>query len=172
MSARKRLLAVAAAVTMWATIQPGTVSAQQSGVGSDGYTRLLWRGTNSNISLWKIPPLSSSASPTSQVYGPYTYWTPIAITTASDNNSYVLWRYTDNSISIWEVNANLNYVTSHAYGPYPGWVAKGLSVTNDGTSYFRLKPYPSASGATKCGSRGDGFVLEQITNITRFRWPR
>jgi len=34
------------------------------------------------------------------------------------------------------------------------------------------KPYPSASGATKCGSRGDGFVLEQITNITRFRWPR
>ena len=44
-----------------------------------------------------------------------------------------------------------------------------ISFTHSGST---LKPYPSASGATKCGSRGDGFVLEQITNITRFRWPR
>ena len=51
MSVRKRLLAVAAAVTMWAVIQPGTVSAQTSGVGPDGYTRFLWKGTDYSVSL-------------------------------------------------------------------------------------------------------------------------
>jgi hypothetical protein len=135
MSARKRLLAVAAAVTMWATIQPGTVSAQQSGVGADGNTRLLWRGTDSRISLWSIAPNGTNFS---HVYGPYTWYTPIAITTAVNNYSYVLWRYWDNSIVLWLVDPNLNYVSSIAYGPYEGWVAKGLSVTNDGTSWFRV----------------------------------
>jgi hypothetical protein len=41
MSARNKLLAMAAAVTMWATFQPGTVSAQNSGIGGDGFTRLM-----------------------------------------------------------------------------------------------------------------------------------
>jgi hypothetical protein len=40
MSIRK-LLATAAAVAMWLTIQPGTASAQNSGLGGDGLTRLL-----------------------------------------------------------------------------------------------------------------------------------
>src|SRR5438132_1433936 len=31
---------------------------------------------------------------------------------------------------------------------------------------IRYTPYPSASGGTKCCSRGGSFVLEQITNIT------
>src|SRR5205823_8570398 len=31
---------------------------------------------------------------------------------------------------------------------------------------LRVTPYPSASGGTKCCSRGGSFVLEQITNIT------
>jgi hypothetical protein len=33
------------------------------------------------------------------------------------------------------------------------------------------KPYPSASGDTKCSSREGRLVLEQITNLTP-RWPR
>ena len=33
------------------------------------------------------------------------------------------------------------------------------------------KPYPSASGDTKCSGREDRLVLEQITNLTP-RWPR
>jgi len=34
------------------------------------------------------------------------------------------------------------------------------------------KPYPCASGSTKCCRRGAQFVLEQITNITRSWWLR
>ena len=136
MSVRKKLLAVAAAVTMWATIQPGAVFAQTSGIGGDGNTRLLWRGTDSSISLWELN--SSLGLITSHAYGPYTYWTPIAITTANNNHTYVLWRYTDNSISLWDVDPNLNYVTSHVYGPYAGYVAKGLSVETNGTNTLRV----------------------------------
>lgn len=54
MRARKSMLAIAAAVAMWATFQPATVSAQNSGVGGDHSTALMWRGTDYEISLWKL----------------------------------------------------------------------------------------------------------------------
>jgi hypothetical protein len=85
----KRLLAVAAAVTMWAVIQPGTVSAQTSGIGPDGYTRFLWKGTDYSISLWQLDPSLNFYN--NHAYGPYDGWDPIALTTAHNNNSYVLW---------------------------------------------------------------------------------
>jgi hypothetical protein len=50
MRARKSMLAIAAAVAMWATFQPATVSAQNSGVGGDHSTVLMWRGTDYEIS--------------------------------------------------------------------------------------------------------------------------
>jgi len=137
MSVRKRLLAIAAAVTMWASIHPGTVSAQTSGVGGDGYTRFLWRATDGSISLWKLDP--SLNFNTYRTYGPYSWWLPIAITTARNNNTYLLWRYYDGSISLWALDANLNFITNHIYGPYPGWTAKDISVdTNGTTSGFRV----------------------------------
>ena len=135
MSARNRLLAIAAAFTIWATIQPGTVSAQNSGVGGDGFTRLLWRGTDYRISLWKLDGNLNLVL--LREYGPYTGWIPIAITTAANNNTYVLWRNTDGAISLWLVDANLNFVNSHLYGPFPGWIAKGLS-TGGNSPNFRV----------------------------------
>jgi hypothetical protein len=58
--ASKRLLAVAAAIAMWATLQSGAVSAQTGGVGGDGYTRMMWRGTDGSISIWKLDPSLNS----------------------------------------------------------------------------------------------------------------
>jgi hypothetical protein len=136
MSIRRKWLATAAAVALWATIQPGPVSAQTTGIGGDGFTRVLWRGTDGSISLWKLN--TSLNFVTSHAYGPYAGWSPIAITNAHNNNTYVLWRYTDNSISLWEVDSNLNFVTFHAYGPYVGWIPKTLSVDTNGNNNFRL----------------------------------
>jgi hypothetical protein len=137
MSVRKRLLAVAAAaVTMWAVIQPGTVSAQTSGVGQDGYTRFLWKGTDYSISLWQLDPSLNFYN--YHLYGPYNGWDPIALTTAHNNNSYVLWRYYDGTITVWSVDTLLNYITQKNYGPYTGWSAKGLSVDTGTGSGFRI----------------------------------
>jgi hypothetical protein len=136
MSARKRLFAIAAAVTMWATILPGAVSAQNIGLGGDGFTRLMWRGTDYSIALWKIN--SSLALVGSITYGPYPGWTPVAITTDRLGFTYVLWRYADGTINLWLVDPNLNFVTSHAYGPYTGWTAKGLSADAGGSNNFRV----------------------------------
>ncbi|MGB6175968.1 MAG: hypothetical protein WBF43_06455 [Methylocella sp.] len=136
MNALKKFLAVVAVITVCATIQPGTLSAQTSGIGGDANTRLLWRGTDNRISLWKLD--HSLNYVTSTVYGPYDTWLPIALTTNADNNTVVLWRNTNGSISLWKVDPNLNYVTSVLYGPYAGWTADALSADTDGSSYIRV----------------------------------
>ena len=136
MSVRKRLLVIAAVITISAAIQPGTVSAQNSGIGGDGFTRLMWRATDYHISLWKLDANLSFSS--AKEYGPYPGWIPIAITTDRFNYTYVLWRYTDGSISLWLIDPNLNFSNSHVYGPYPGWIAKGLSADTGGGANFRV----------------------------------
>src|SRR4051794_20766324 len=50
----KRLLIVAAGAVVWASVHPSIMSAQTSGVGTDGYTRVLWRATNGSVSVWKV----------------------------------------------------------------------------------------------------------------------
>jgi hypothetical protein len=136
MSARNKLLAIAAAVAMWATIQPGTASAQNSGLGPDGFTRLMWRGTDYHISLWKLDSNLNFSS--FKEFGPFPGFIPIAITTDHFNFTYVLWRHTDGHISLWLVDPNLNFVNFHEYGPFPGWIAKGLSVDTGTTANFRV----------------------------------
>jgi hypothetical protein len=129
---RKTLLAIVAAVVMAATIQVGTARAQNTGIGGDGYTRLMWRGTDYSIWLWNLDPNLNFFS--SQVYGPYGGWTPVALTTDTFSYSYVLWRYYDGTIVLWLLDPSLNFVGSATYGPYPGWTAKGLSVSTSGSS--------------------------------------
>jgi hypothetical protein len=136
MSRRKSLLAFLTAVAMWTVIQPGTVSAQTSGVGGDGYTRNFWIGTDGRISVWKLD--ANLAFVTSHDYGPYAGYSPIALTVVHNNNTYVLWRYSDGRISLWLVDPNLNFITSHEYGPYPGYTAIGLSPYTDTTNNFRV----------------------------------
>jgi hypothetical protein len=132
MRIRKALLAIVAAGVMAATIQVGTAFAQNTGVGGDGYTRLLFRGTDYSIGLWKLDPNFNIVI--SITYGPYPGYTPVALTTDVNGYSYVLWRYSDGSIALWLVDPNLNFVANHGYGPYPGWTAKGLSVSASGSS--------------------------------------
>ena len=48
----KLLFMAASAMAAWVTIQP--VFAQTSGVGADGATRLLWRGTDNRANIYKL----------------------------------------------------------------------------------------------------------------------
>jgi hypothetical protein len=136
MRVRKKLIALAAAAAMLG----GSVSAyaQASGVAGDGTNRLLWKGTDGRVSLWKLD--ANMNYNTSREYGPYTYWHPVCITVARNNTTYLLWKYYDGSVSIWALDGNLNLTNSHVYGPYPGWTPKDLSVdtTTTNTSGFRL----------------------------------
>lgn len=132
---RKTFL-VTAAITMWSAMFPSVLPAQTSGVGCDGYTRFLWRGTDSRISLWKLDGGLNGAG--SVQYGPYDGWVPVAMTVLCNNYTYVLWKHTEGSISLWKVDPNLNLVTSRQYGPYTGWIPESLSPDQAYPGYFRL----------------------------------
>jgi hypothetical protein len=136
MSIRTNALAIVAASTMWSVFQPGTASAQSSGIGGDASTRLLWTATDSSISLWKLDSVLNQLG--GHTYGPYDGWTPVAITTTNNNNTCVLWKYTDGRISLWTVNPNLNYLSSTVYGPYTGWAAQSLSPDTNGNDWIRV----------------------------------
>jgi len=132
----KKLLIMAAVATMWTAIAPGVLSAQTSGVGCDGYTRFMWRGTDSRISLWRVDGNLNNSFGIQ--YGPYDGWVPVALTVLCNNYTYVMWKYTDGSISLWKVDPNLNYVTSRVYGPYAGWIPESLSPDQAYPGYFRV----------------------------------
>ena len=117
---------LAALSVLFMTLRPGIVDAQTSGLGGDGFTRVLWRGTDSSVSLWR---LDSNLDPQlNRNYGPFPGYAPIALTVASNNIAYLLWRHTNGSISLWRLDASLNVLNSQVYGPYDGWTAQGLSV--------------------------------------------
>jgi hypothetical protein len=121
----KYILAVST-VAIALAFHPGAASAQNNGIGGDGYTRALWRGTDGSISLWKLDPSLNFGG--SHSYGPYPGWSSVALTTTANSNSYVLWRNTDGTATIWVVDPNLNFITSHNYGPYEGWIAMELGI--------------------------------------------
>ena len=128
-----------ALVTIWTVVLPCIVYAQNSGVAGDGTLRILWRGTDSRISLWRLDNTNNINLLSSREYGPFYGWLPIALTTANNGNSYVLWRHTNGTINLWLVDANLNFVTSRAYGPFDGWTVESLSVdTSTGSNRFRV----------------------------------
>jgi len=133
---RKTFFVIAAVITLGGAIQPSNMFAQTSGVGSDGYTRFMWWGNNSAISIWRLDP--SLGSPVSHAYGPYDGWTPMALTVGSNNYTYVLWRNDNGFMSIWSVDPNLNKVLSHEYGPYADWTPVSISVSEDGANTLRV----------------------------------
>src|SRR6516162_1502878 len=73
-------IVAAAAVAIALAFQSGAVSAQTqvSLLGADGYTRAMWRGTDGSISLWKLDLALNFVG--SHNYGPYTGWSPVALT--------------------------------------------------------------------------------------------
>jgi hypothetical protein len=102
-------------------------------VGADGYTRLVWNGTDGSISIWKTD--SSLNLVASQNYGPFPGWNHIS-SAIIGNNYYLLWQNVDGGAEIWLLGTNLAIVTSASYGPVAGWLPEGLGV--DGLGNLRL----------------------------------
>jgi hypothetical protein len=128
------LAAMFAVIVMCAVGDPAY--AQNSGVGGDNLTRLLWRATDGSISLYKIDTNNNVIS--NHSYGPYQGTLAVAMTVAANNNTYVLWRNTNGSMTLWLVDPNLNFVTNIVSGPFPGWIAEHLSADTGGMSNLRL----------------------------------
>lgn len=138
MSFRKSLLVCAAVAGTWAAAML-SASAQTSGIGSDEFTRLAWRGTDNSVDLWQFfPPSSGFGFYNSHAYGPYTNWTPVGITTLNNNDTYVLWQNYDGTVAVWKVDTFLNFITSRTYGPYSGWTAKGISADTTNGNQFGI----------------------------------
>jgi len=153
---RKAFFAMATMIVLLGAIQPSILSAQTSGVGSDGYTRFMWTGTDDRISLWRLNPSLGGAI--SHQYGPFDQYVPLALTVGSNNYTYVLWKRTDGAISIWLVDPNLNYVTSRVYGPYAGWIPESLSVSEDGFNRLRII-WRETQGLVSVWSLNSGLTL-------------
>jgi hypothetical protein len=118
-------------------LQPMVASAQNSGVGSDGLMRFLWRGTDNRISLWRMDGALNQVD--YKEYGPYDSWIPWALTTnTSTNLSFLLWRNTSGQISIWRLDNNLNFVNDCPTGPFPGWLAETITAENNFTNRIRI----------------------------------
>lgn len=79
-------------------------AAQSVGYGYNGYTYQLYHGNDDSAAIYAYTP--SLTYYTSVVYGPYTGYTPVALTSDYYGNSYVLWRTTYGSAVIWYLNGN------------------------------------------------------------------
>ncbi len=142
---------IAAALLCVALAQPKVVDAQASGVGGDGNTSLLWKGTDGSISLWRLDPTVSFLT-ASATYGPYGGWTPVALTTDIASYTHVLWRYSDGTVAFWSLDPSLNFASSQRFGPFFGWVAETLSAD------------PSTGGTRIIWKRTDGAVAVWVVN--------
>lgn len=130
----KKIMLTLVAATILAVTAPTILSAQTSGTGLDGYTRVLWQGTDSSIAIWKLD------GNLNVVYGvkagPYPGWIPIGLTVGDDNYTRIMWRSTTGALAVWLIDPNLNYVSGYAYGPYLGWLPESTSV--DARGYERV----------------------------------
>src|SRR5947209_6261721 len=123
----KELILAAATAVVWASVHPSNLSAQTSGVGSDGYTRVLWRATNGSVSVWKVD--SNLNYTDSHIYGPYDGWTPLSLAVSSNNRTYLLWRNTSGQAAIWWLVQHLEFGNSVNTDPYYGWIPEIISVS-------------------------------------------
>jgi hypothetical protein len=78
----KRILLAIAVIAMWAVAHPAC--AQNSGIGGDNFTRLLWQGTDGSAAVYKLDISLNLVN--SHTYGPFDQWLPVALTVAA--NSY------------------------------------------------------------------------------------
>jgi hypothetical protein len=155
MSLFRKVFVVAAAIMIWAAVQPGAVFAQAIGLGGDGFTRQYWTGTDWRISLWKLD--SNLNQVLTVQYGPFAQWEPIGLAVnQTNNNSYILWRNTDGRIRVWIVDPNFNFVSPQEFGPFAGYIAKGITWGPAGLRlYWRLY---------------DGSISLWTVNATTLAW--
>jgi len=94
---------------------------------SGGGTYVLWNDAGA-VSLWNLPHTGVG---TYAIFGPYSGWTPTAMSSDSSGNGYVLWTATNGAAAVWKVTPALTIAMSQGFGPYTGWAAKFIAVGPD-----------------------------------------
>jgi len=102
----------------------GTVFKLTSSTASTYSTYVLWSNSGT-ASLWNIPV---SGSPATASFGPFSGWTPTALSSDTSGNAYILWTSTTGAACVWQVSPSLKVTASQSFGPFTGWTAKTLTV--------------------------------------------
>lgn len=126
----KKIILMLVAVTIWAATTSTTLSAQTSGTGLDGYTRVFWQGADSSIVVWKLDGNLNVVSGVTD--GPYAGWVPLGLTVGDDNYTRIIWRSTGGQLATWLLDPNLNYVAGNTFGPFAGWLPVSTSLNSGG----------------------------------------
>ena len=114
-------------------------------VGPDNKTRVLWSRTDGSLALWDVSDWGTNVSNgpfTQNVFGPYTGFDPLAISTGPDNLTRVVWSRTDGYIALWSENDGTGGFVQDDYGPQPaagpapaltcGYTGDGLRAWKNG----------------------------------------
>jgi hypothetical protein len=94
---------------------------------------MLWAGPGGSASIWTLN--SSNNYITSNVYGPYSGWTPVSYSYNPGGTSTLLWAGTGGYAGyadIWTLNGSNNLTTYNIYGPYSGWTPVSYSYNPAG----------------------------------------
>jgi len=92
-----------------------------------GSMYVLWRNAG-QAALWNV---LASGSITSKSFGPFTGWTPAALSSDTNGNAYILWNSSSGQASVWKVTPSLSLSASQTFGPYSGWTASSIAVGPD-----------------------------------------
>lgn len=130
----RKFVLILTLVTLCAAL-PAVLSAQSMGTGADGYTRLLWKGTDASISIWLLDNNYNYVGAAN--FGPYPGEIPAALAVGADNYTRIVWQGTDGNLILWLLDPNLNLVNGYVYGPFPGWVPPD-SISLDTVGYERV----------------------------------
>lgn len=156
----KSCVLILSVATILAVLNPLTVSGQTSGTGLDGYTRVLWQGTDSSVQIWKLNGALGVISGVTE--GPFAGWVPVALAVGDDNFTRIMWRSTAGELSLWLLDPNLNYYSSVSYGPYFGWLPVSTSVDSAGNERVAWRNTDGAMAVWTL-SPNQSLILEAVS---------
>jgi len=139
-----------------------TIAYEGYKAGSSITHHMVWAGTGGYASIWTLD--SSNNYTGSQVYGPYSGWTPVNYTyNPFDGTRTLLWAGTGGYARIWTFNSSNNYTGSQVYGPYSGWTPVN----------YAYNPFDAIRTLLWAGTGGyagyaDTWTLDGSNNLTTY----
>jgi hypothetical protein len=125
---------------------------------------MLWAGPGGSASIWTLN--SSNNYITSNVYGPYSGWTPVSYSYNPGGTSTLLWAGTGGYAGyadIWTLNGSNNLTTYNIYGPYSGWTPVSYSYNPAGGTRNLLW-----AGTGGYAGYADTWTLDGSNNFTTY----
>ncbi len=136
----------------------GMWQAQGMAVGADNQTRLFWKDTQGEASVWTfVPGGTYTATP---AFGPYGDWQAQALAVGPDDLTRLLWKNTAGSCTVWTIGLDGIPNSTDPYGPYASassstdWQAQAFAVGADGLTRLFWKDAAGSCTVWSVGSDG------------------